>query len=198
MANRRKPPRKSSQQKNRDPQQKQQGGNRGHQGGGNQGKRRPDQGRQSTRQQQQTVASKITQTMRELPQTGEPPRSSSVLVKLAGFASVALILFFGYFILMEYLDKTPVYGKHGWDDIAGQPATWEEAVEYCSAKRKRLPDREELKTFSKRADKKLKAVGIFWSTTPEGDNGNFQTVNLSTGEFGSSPTNLKFAAICVK
>ncbi|EQA35600.1 hypothetical protein LEP1GSC047_1126 [Leptospira inadai serovar Lyme str. 10] len=194
MANRRKPPRKSSHQKKQDSPHKP-GGNRGHQTG-NQTKRRPDPGKPSNRQQQ-TVANKISQTMKELPSAKET-RSSSFLVKLTGFVAISLILFFGYFILMEYLDKTPVYGKHGWDDVAGQPATWEEAVEYCSGRRKRLPDKEELRIFSKRAEKKLKSLGYFWSTTPEGDKGNFQIVNLNSGESNSSPTTAKFAAICVK
>ncbi|TGK02884.1 DUF1566 domain-containing protein [Leptospira langatensis] len=192
MANRRKPPRKSAGKK-QESSHKHPGGNRGQQ----QHKKRPDHGR-SNRHQQQTVATKISETMKELPmRSAQPSGGSSTWVKIIGFIAVALILFFGYFIVREYLDKTPVYGKHGWDESAGEAVTWEDAVKYCSSRRKRLPDKEELKSFSKRADKKLKSAGVFWSTSPS-DKGDYTTVNLSTGEYGSSETSHKFAAICVK
>lgn len=139
--------------------------------------------------------------MKELPPKTAPSSSSggtSAGAKIVGIIALALIAFFGYFIAKEYFDKTPVYGKHGWDEIAGPSVPWEEAAKYCNSRRKRLPDREELKTFSKRADSKLKQSGIYWSTSPEGDKGNYYTVNLSNGEFGTSPTGSKFATICVK
>ncbi|PJZ67169.1 hypothetical protein CH371_03635 [Leptospira wolffii] len=193
MANRRKPPRKSSGNKKQDSSHKHQGGNRGHQQ-----KKRPDQGRPN-RHQQQAVANKISETMKELPpKKPVGGNSSSTGAKIVGIIALALIAFFGYFIAREYLDKTPVYGKHGWDEEAGPSLDWEDAAKYCNSKRKRLPDKEELKTFSRRADSKLKQVGFYWSTSPEGDKGNYTTVNLSSGEFGSSPTGGKFAVICVK
>ncbi|TGK39710.1 LIC_10572 family protein [Leptospira andrefontaineae] len=195
MANRRKPPRKTSGNKKQESSHKHPGGgNRGHQQ-----KKRPDHGR-SNRHQQHTVATKISETMKELPMKAphQSGGSSGTLVKVIGFLAVALIVFFGYFIVQEYLDKTPVYGKHGWDEEAGSPVVWEDAVRYCSSRRKRLPDKEELKTFSKRADKKIKTIGLFWSTSAAGDKGDYMTVNLSSGDFSPSPSTNKFAVICVK
>ncbi len=193
MANRRKPPRKTSGNKKQEPSQKHPGGNRGHQH-----KKRPEQGRPN-RHQQQTVANKISETMKELPaRNAQPSGGPSAGAKIIGLIALGLVAFFGYFIAREYLDKTPVYGKHGWDEVAGSPVSWEDAAKYCNSRRKRLPDKEELKSFSKRADSKLKQAGVFWTTSPEGDKGNYMTVNLNTGEYGSSSTANKFAAICVK
>ncbi|PJZ68356.1 hypothetical protein CH373_17360 [Leptospira perolatii] len=198
MANRRKPPRKSSGHKKQDSHHKQGGGKGGQ--GGKFNKRRQGQG-QSNRQQEQVVASKISETMKELPKRKPPEGEDSSRKSLFRFIAVVVIIlvfFFGYFICREYQDKTPVYGKRGWDETAHKNIGWKEASDHCTERGKRLPDREQLRTFSKRADAKLKALGIFWSSTPEGDSGYYNTVNLKNGEIGSSPVTMKFSAICVK
>ncbi|AYV55641.1 hypothetical protein EFP84_09050 [Leptospira kmetyi] len=112
--------------------------------------------------------------------------------------SLVLLGIFSYFICENYHTKTPVYGKRGWDDTFHRSATWAEAKDICDEKAKRLPGKDQLKTFSKRADQKLRNAGIFWSSSQDGENGNYFSVNFKDGAEASNPGTMKFNVICVK
>lgn len=212
MANKRRPPRKkhNSNQKgsggggnerNRENSDSNRGGNEQREGNRRHShQQRQQQGKNFQRNQEfHRKSQELAMEKNVAPKVRAPREGGSKLVtRIILAASILLLGFFSYFICENYHTKTPVYGKRGWDDTFHRSATWAEAKEICDEKAKRLPGKDQLKTFSKRADQKLRSAGIFWSSSQDGENGNYFSVNFKDGTDASNPGTMKFNVICVK
>lgn len=132
------------------------------------------------------------------PKIRTPREDGKLMMRVILAVSVLLLGIFSYFICENYHTKTPVYGKRGWDDTFHRSATWTEAKEICEEKGKRLPGKDQLKTFSKRADQKLRNAGVFWSSSQDGEAGYYFSINFKDGLETSSSGTMKYNVICVK
>ncbi|EMY76988.1 hypothetical protein LEP1GSC060_3361 [Leptospira weilii serovar Ranarum str. ICFT] len=203
MANKRRPPRKkhNSNQKgsggNRENSDSNRGGNE--QRGRHSHQQRQQQGKNFQRNQEFHRRSQELAVEKDAAPKVRVTRESGKFVMRAILSvSVLLLGVFSYFICENYHTKTPVYGKRGWDDSFHRSATWVEANAICDEKGKRLPGKDQLKTFSKRADQKLKSAGVFWSSGQDGETGYYFSVNFKDGSETSSPGTMKYNVICVK
>ncbi|WP_061223058.1 LIC_10572 family protein [Leptospira weilii] len=206
MANKRRPPRKkhSSNQKgpggnerNRENTDSNRGGNE--QREGNRKYSHQQQGKNFQRNQEfHRKSRELAMEKNSTPKIRAPRESGKLVVRVILTVSILLLGIFSYFICENYHTKTPVYGKRGWDDTFHRSATWAEAREICEEKGKRLPGKDQLKTFSKRAEQKLRSAGIFWSSSQDGETGYYFSVNFKDGSEMSSSGTLKYNVICVK
>ncbi|MDV6235584.1 hypothetical protein CH379_008095 [Leptospira ellisii] len=212
MANKRRPPRKkhNSNQKgsggnerNRENSDSNRGGNeRNESKEGNRRhshQQRQQHGKNFHRNQEFHRKSQELAMEKSAPKVVRAPRENGKYFAGAVLSVSILVLgVFSYFICENYHTKTPVYGKRGWDDSFNRSVTWAEAKEICDEKSKRLPGKDQLKNFSKRADPKLRNAGVFWSSSPDGDSGYYFSVNFKDGVETSSLGTMKYNVICVK
>ncbi|EMI65593.1 DUF1566 domain-containing protein [Leptospira noguchii] len=205
MANKRRPPRKKHHSNH-----KGSGGSRenadSNRGGSEQRVRSTHQQRQQQQgknfQRNQEFIRKSKELVLEKnssPKIRTSQESGKLIARVIFIVSVLLLGVFSYFICENYHTKTPVYGKRGWDDTFQRSTSWVQAKEICEEKSKRLPGKDQLKTFSKRADQKLRNAGIFWSSSQDGEAaGYYFSVNFKDGSEISSPGTMKYNVICVK
>ncbi|AXR60142.1 LIC_10572 family protein [Leptospira mayottensis] len=206
MANKRRPPRKKHNSNQKGP-----GGNRENTDSNRGGNEQREGNRKYSHQQRQQQGKNFQRNQefhrksRELameknfaPKVRAPQEGGKLVVRVILIISILLLGIFSYFICENYHTKIPVYGKRGWDDTFHRSATWAEAREICEEKGKRLPGKDQLKTFSKRAEQKLRSVGIFWSSSQDGETGYYFSVNFKDGSEISSPGTMKYNVICVK
>ncbi|EKP13387.1 LIC_10572 family protein [Leptospira borgpetersenii] len=206
MANKRRPPRKkhNSNQKgpggNRDNTDSNRGGNEQREGNRKYShQQRQQQGKNFQRNQEfHRKSRELAMEKNSAPKVRIPRESGKLVVRVILTISILLLGIFSYFICENYHTKTPIYGKRGWDDAFHRSATWAEAREICEEKGKRLPGKDQLKTFSKRADQKLRSAGIFWSSSQDGETGYYFSINFKDGSEMSGPGTMKYNVICVK
>ncbi|WP_017856675.1 LIC_10572 family protein [Leptospira interrogans] len=203
MANKRRPPRKKHHSNhkgsggNRENADSNRGGNeqrvRSHQ------QRQQQQGKNFQRNQEFPHKSKeLALEKNSSPKVRASQENGKLITRAIFIFSILLLGIFSYFICENYHTKTPVYGKRGWDDTFHKSVTWVQAKEICEEKSKRLPGKDQLKTFSKRADQKLRNAGTFWSSSQDGEAGYYFSVNFKDGSETSSPGTIKYNVICVK
>ncbi|EMK05200.1 MULTISPECIES: LIC_10572 family protein [Leptospira] len=199
MANKRRPPRKKHHSN-----QKGSGGNRENADSNRSGneqrvRSQQQQGKNFQRNQEFPRKSKeLALEKNSSPKVRTSQESGKLIARTILIFSTLLLGIFSYFICENYHTKTPVYGKRGWDDTFHRSATWAQSKEICEEKSKRLPGKDQLKTFSKRADQKLRNAGIFWSSSQDGETGYYFSVNFKDGSETSSPGTMKYNVICVK
>ncbi|TGK33395.1 hypothetical protein EHQ12_02460 [Leptospira gomenensis] len=211
MANKRRPPRKkhNSNQKgsggnerNRENSDSNRGGNeRNESKEGNRRhshQQRQQHGKNFHRNQEFHRKSQELAMENNVPKVRAPRENGKYFAGVLLSVSILVLGIFSYFICENYHTKTPVYGKRGWDDSFNRSVTWAEAKDICEEKSKRLPGKDQLKNFSKRADQKLKNAGVFWSSSPDGDSGYYFSVNFKDGVEASSLGTMKYNVICVK
>ncbi|EMO65937.1 hypothetical protein LEP1GSC132_0744 [Leptospira kirschneri str. 200803703] len=199
MANKRRPPRKKHHSNH-----KGSGGNRENADSNRSGNEQrvrshQQQGKNFQRNQEFPRKSKeLALEKNSSPKVRTSQESGKLIARAILIFSTLLLGIFSYFICENYHTKTPVYGKRGWDDTFHRSATWAQSKEICEEKSKRLPGKDQLKTFSKRADQKLRNAGIFWSSSQDGETGYYFSVNFKDGSETSSPGTMKYNVICVK
>ncbi|EMJ95120.1 hypothetical protein LEP1GSC198_0787 [Leptospira kirschneri str. JB] len=199
MANKRRPPRKKHHSNH-----KGSGGNRENADSNRSGneqrvRSQQQQGKNFQRNQEFSRKSKELALEKNFsPKVRTSQESGKLIARTILIFSALLLGIFSYFICENYHTKTPVYGKRGWDDTFHRSATWAQSKEICEEKSKRLPGKDQLKTFSKRADQKLRNAGIFWSSSQDGETGYYFSVNFKDGSETSSPGTMKYNVICVK
>ncbi|PJZ52206.1 LIC_10572 family protein [Leptospira adleri] len=208
MANKRRPPRKKhnsnqkgsgGNEKNRENADSNRGGNESREGNRRHShQQRQQQGKNFQRNQEFHRKSQELAMEKNPPKVRTPKEGGRYLAGAILSGSIVLLGIFSYFICENYHTKTPVYGKRGWDDTFQKSVTWAEAKEICDERSKRLPGKDQLKNFSKRADAKLRNAGVFWSSSPEGDSGYYYSVNFKDGTETSSLGTMKYNVICVK
>ncbi|MCG6169383.1 hypothetical protein DLM76_03800 [Leptospira yasudae] len=209
MANKRRPPRKkhNSNQKgsggnerNRENAESNRGGNEQREGNRRHShQQRQQHGKNFQRNQEfHRKSQELAMEKSAEPKVRPPREGGKLVIRIILTGCILLLGIFSYFICENYHTKTPVYGKRGWDDTFHRSATWAEAKEICDEKAKRLPGKDQLKTFSKRADQKLKNAGVFWSSSQDGETGYYFSVNLKDGMETSSLGTMKYNVICVK
>ncbi|RHX92531.1 LIC_10572 family protein [Leptospira stimsonii] len=208
MANKRRPPRKKhnsnqkgsgGNEKNRENADSNRGGNESREGNRRHShQQRQQQGKNFQRNQEFHRKSQEMAMEKNPPKVRAPREGGRYLAGAILTGSIVLLGIFSYFICENYHTKTPVYGKRGWDDSFQKSVTWAEAKEICDERSKRLPGKDQLKNFSKRADSKLRNAGVFWSSSPEGDSGYYYSVNFKDGTDTSSLGTMKYNVICVK
>ncbi|XDD49921.1 hypothetical protein AB3N59_16385 [Leptospira sp. WS92.C1] len=208
MANKRRPPRKKhnsnpkapgGNERNRENSDSNRGGNEPREANRRHShQQRQQQGKNFQRNQEFHRKSQELAMEKNPPKVRAPREGANYLAATILTGSIFVLGVFSYFICENYHTKTPVYGKRGWDDGFNRSVTWAEAKEICDEKSKRLPGKDQLKNFSKRADQKLRNAGVFWSSSPEGDSGYYYSVNFKDGTETSSLGTMKYNVICVK